>query len=222
MRGNELGTLRELSRLESREILCALDCGVYLPEWATSEIDIAREYAERMGRLHLTGYGVYAGGTMFTFGGGMIRPVGTPDRVRLSNLIGYERERGEVIANTLAFLDGRPAANTLLYGDAGTGKSSTVKAVANEFANRGLRLVEIRKECLSELHELIGLLAVNPLKFIIFVDDLSFEESGAEIGVLKAILEGSVSARAKNTVIYAQATADTWSGRPSPSAVTTI
>ena len=133
---------------------------------------------------------------------GEIIPVKYPERIQLQNLTGYERERQVIIDNTIAFIDNKPAANTLLYGDAGTGKSSTVKAIVNRFADKGLRMIEVRKKDLLEIPYLIEQLANNPLKFILFIDDLSFSKSNEEIGALKAILEGSVSAKTDNIVVY--------------------
>ena len=107
-----------------------------------------------------------------------------------SELPGYEQEREKVIANTRALLEGRPANNVLLYGDAGTGKSSTVKAIANEFAPDGLRLIEVKKNQLYQIPALMDELAKNPLKFILFIDDLSFASNDDNFAALKAILEG--------------------------------
>ena len=118
-------------------------------------------------------------------------------------MIGYETERGKILENTKAFLKGKPAANALLCGDAGTGKSSTVKAVTNEFFNEGLRLIELRKDQLKYFPTVMGKIADNPLKFIIFIDDLSFNKSDDNFSALKAALEGSASAKADNAVIYA-------------------
>ena len=100
-------------------------------------------------------------------------------------------------------MQNRPAANILLYGDAGTGKSSTVKAVANHLFEKGIRLVEIRKNQLLLLPRVMGEISKNPLKFIIFIDDLSFNQNDDNFSMLKATLEGSASAKAKNAVIYA-------------------
>ena len=105
--------------------------------------------------------------------------------------------------NTRAFIDGRPAANVLLCGDAGAGKSSTVKAVANAFFDEGVRLIELRKDQLRYLPEVMGKISGNPLKFIIFIDDLSFNQNDDNFNMLKAALEGSASAMADNAVIYA-------------------
>ena len=130
-------------------------------------------------------------------------PVRYPDPQRLSELPGYEQEREKVIANTRALLEGRPANNVLLYGDAGTGKSSTVKAIANEFAPDGLRLIEVKKNQLYQIPALMDELAKNPLKFILFIDDLSFASNDDNFAALKAILEGGVGGRSHNVAVYA-------------------
>ena len=118
---------------------------------------------------------------MFILRDGNTVPVKYPDKQKLSELYGYERERKAVIENTLALINGKKSHNVLLYGDAGTGKSSTVKAVVNEFSEMGLRLVEITKEQLKDIPVLIDELSANPLKFIIFIDDLSFNCSALRI-----------------------------------------
>ena len=100
-------------------------------------------------------------------------------------------------------LSGKPAVNVLLYGDAGTAKSSSVKAIANEFAADGLRLVEVKKNQLYQIPALLDSLAQNPLKFILFIDDLSFSANDDNFAALKAILEGSVGGRSQNVVVYA-------------------
>jgi predicted AAA+ superfamily ATPase len=132
-----------------------------------------------------------------------ILPVLNPDPVRLSDLSGYQDQRGLVAANTLRFLEGKPAGNILLYGDRGTGKSATVKAVCGEYASRGLRLLEVSKENLGELPEILEFTASRGLKFVIFIDDLSFEAMDDSFTALKALLEGSAESRPANTVVYA-------------------
>ena len=132
-----------------------------------------------------------------------IEPIVSADKISMDSFIGYENEREQVVANTRAFIEGRPAANTLLCGDAGTGKSSTVKAVANAFFGEGVRLIELRKDQLSLLPYVMGKISGNPLKFIIFIDDLAFNKSDDNFSMLKAALEGSASAKAENAVIYA-------------------
>lgn len=134
---------------------------------------------------------------------GRLRPVLDPDPVRISDLSGYGRQRAVVVANTEAFLAGGGANNLLLYGDRGTGKSATVKAVCNEYADRGLRLVELRKAALPRFAELLEFLAPRKLRFVVFVDDLSFEATDDAYTDLKALLEGGAELRPDNVVVYA-------------------
>jgi hypothetical protein len=175
----------------------------FLPRWETEELDLAAAYAQRMQEIGRKGYGMFAKYHVFTLENGKLTPVKYPDGQRLSQLPGYEREREKVIANTEALLAGEPANNVLLYGDAGTGKSSTVKAIANEYAAQGLRLVEVKKNQLYQIPDLMDSLAANPLKFILFIDDLSFTANDDNFAALKAILEGSVGGRAQNIAVYA-------------------
>lgn len=177
--------------------------GDFLPGWETRPADFSAAYARRLADLGHTGYGIFARYRAFTVEGGHLTPVKHPDRQRLADLPGYERERQQILANTRALLTGQPAANVLLYGDAGTGKSSTVKAIANEYAPEGLRLVEVKKNQLYQIPELVDGLAANPLKFILFIDDLSFAANDDNFAALKAILEGSVGGRAQNVAVYA-------------------
>jgi predicted AAA+ superfamily ATPase len=132
-----------------------------------------------------------------------LRPTLHPDPITLADLSGYEDQRSVVTANTLRFLAGKGANNLLLYGDRGTGKSATVKAVCNEYAPRGLRLVEVRKQDLPELPVLLEALAPRALRFVIFIDDLSFEGADDSFTGLKALLEGRVESRPDNVAIYA-------------------
>ena len=149
---------------------------------------------------------------------GKLAPVRHPDPQRLEDLPGYEREREKIIANTKALLAGLPANNVLLYGDAGTGKSSAVKAIANEYASQGLRLVEVKKNQLYLLPDLMDKLAANPLKFILFIDDLSFASNDDNFAALKAILEGSAGGRAATLRCMPPPTGGIWSRRPCPTA----
>lgn len=200
---SELKILEELSQLSAREVIVSIGYSGYLPEWKNRKADFAADYKYMIAHISTLGYGEFSKYSMFTLSGSKLVPVHFPDKIRISDLKGYERERNIVINNTKALLSGKPASNVLLYGDAGTGKSSTVKAIVNEFASSGLRLVEIRKNQMLEIPAVIESLCQSPLKFILFVDDLSFAGNNEEIGVLKAILEGTVSARAANIVIYA-------------------
>lgn len=175
----------------------------YLPRWTTLDINFSEVYAEHMAELSTKGYGIFAKYTSFLFKDGSLVPLKHPDPQRLSQLAGYETERRKLIDNTKALLAGAPAANVLLYGDAGTGKSSSVKAVANEFAADGIRLIELKKPQLHDLPVIIEQIAHNPLKFIIFTDDLTFAANDDDFDALKAALEGSAAAKSSNAVIYA-------------------
>ena len=207
---SELAFLQALCGLTLDELLAAAGSATgqaqelaFLPRWETSGIDLPAAYAQRMSEVGKKGYGMFAKHHVFTVENGQLVPVKYPDPQRLSELPGYEKEREKVIANTKALLAGMPANNVLLYGDAGTGKSSAVKAIANEFAPDGLRLVEVKKNQLYQIPDLMDRLAANPLKFILFIDDLSFTANDDNFAALKAILEGSVGGRAKNIAVYA-------------------
>ncbi|MBR3025650.1 MAG: ATP-binding protein [Oscillospiraceae bacterium] len=200
---NELAALEEISQISSEEIKKAIDYDGFLPDWDNTVYDFRAEYRTRIDNVDKYGYGIYAKYYMFIVKDGNIVPVKHPDEVKLSQLIGYETQRKMIIDNTLALLRGKPASNVLLTGDAGTGKSSSVKAIANEYRNEGLRIIEIRKDQLRDIPAVIDNLSANPLKFILFIDDLCFESDDDNFGALKAILEGSVSARTQNIAIYA-------------------
>ena len=207
---SELAFLQALCGLTLDELLAAAGSATgqaqelaFLPRWETSGIDLPAAYAQRMSEVGKKGYGMFAKHHVFTVENGQLVPVKYPDPQRLSELPGYEKEREKVIANTKALLAGMPANNVLLYGDAGTGKSSAVKAIANEFAPEGLRLVEVKKNQLYQIPDLMDKLAANPLKFILFIDDLSFTANDDNFAALKAILEGSVGGRARNIAVYA-------------------
>jgi len=199
----ELGLFQKLSEITPQELADAFDYSGFIPKWRTSDIDFLSEYRNRINNIGKYGYGLYSKYIMFILKNGKTVPVKHPDAQKLSQLYGYERERKAVIDNTIALLEGKPAQNVLLCGDAGTGKSSTVKAVVNEFADRGLRLIEITKQQLRDIPHIIDSICKNPLKFILFIDDLSFSSDDDCFGALKATLEGSVSARADNIAIYA-------------------
>lgn len=200
---NELYILEQLSQITSEDIISKINYSGFLPHYRTENLDFSKIYADRIHQINQYGYGIYSRYHVFVIKDGAIVPVEYPDSIRLSQLSGYERERSEVIDNTLALLKGRPANNVLLYGDCGTGKSSTVKAIANEYYPDGLRLIELKKKQLHEIPAIVETISKNPLKFIIFIDDLSFTEDDDDFAALKAILEGSVSSTASNLAIYA-------------------
>ena len=199
---DELDFLQQLGRATLDEVFPG--AAVFLPRWQTTpDADYRAAYEARRAAAGRKGYGMFARYHVFALEDGHLVPVRYPDPQRLSELPGYEQEREKVIANTRALLEGRPANNVLLYGDAGTGKSSTVKAIANEYAADGLRLVEVKKNQLYQIPDLMDQLAANPLKFILFIDDLSFSSNDDNFAALKAILEGSVGGRARNIAVYA-------------------
>ncbi|MBP3697570.1 MAG: ATP-binding protein [Clostridia bacterium] len=199
----ELEILQSVADLTPAEIQSAIEWNGFLPVFKAEKVDLANDYAKRTRNIGKYGYGIYAKNHMFRIDNGKIVPVLHPDETTLSDLIGYEREKKIILDNTKALLEDRAAANILLTGDAGTGKSSTVKAVVNELHKEGLRIIEVRKEQLREIPVILDELSDNPLKFILFIDDLSFQKDDDNFSALKAILEGSVSAKSKNVVIYA-------------------
>lgn len=151
----------------------------------------------------INGYGKFAKHIAFTWRNSELCPVTSIDPITLSDLKNYEVQRQKVIDNTESFVTGHPANNVLLYGDRGTGKSSTVHALLNEYHNRGLRMIEIPKSTVSELTLIREAIADAPLKFIIYIDDLSFDSNDSSFSELKAALEGSLSGKQANTLIYA-------------------
>ena len=129
--------------------------------------------------------------------------VDNPDPIRMEDLVGLEDQQEEIIRNTRHFIAGLPANNILLYGDRGTGKSSTIKSLIHIFGNEGLRLIEISKHDILNLHRVIRQVRGRGQKFIIFIDDLSFEENETEYKELKALLEGSIEKPPENVLVYA-------------------
>ncbi|MDO5141968.1 MAG: ATP-binding protein [Eubacteriales bacterium] len=150
------------------------------------------------------GYGFFAQATAFAVqDDGTLAPIVHPDRIRLCDLPGYERQKQQILKNTRAFLDGREANNILLYGDKGTGKSSTVKAVANEYAVRGLRIIEMSPRHITHFPALFAQTLRSPFRFIVFLDDLSFSREDDNFAALKAFIEGGLAGKPANLVIYA-------------------
>lgn len=181
-----------------------------MPEWKTdgkAMLPLTTQWHKHIDDLidfyKNNGYGKYAKFAAFTWRDREFVPITALDPIRLTDLKNYETQRRQVLDNTLAFLNGLPANNVLLYGDRGTGKSSTVHAILNEYKSRGLRMIEISKGDINELTMIRERISDSPMKFIIFIDDLSFDSHDDSFGELKAALEGSLSGRQSNTLIYA-------------------
>ena len=200
---NELAILQRLARLRPQELQREVSYYGVLPEWNISDINFYEAYMERVQHIGKYGYGKFARHAMYVIRDGLCTPVLHPDPIRMDDLIGAQAERDAVRENTRTLLSGGPAQNVLLCGDAGTGKSATVKALVNEYFSEGLRLIQITKEQIPMLPALMEQIYDNPLKFIFFLDDLSFSADDNSFGTLKAALEGSVAAHPGNAVIYA-------------------
>ena len=147
-----------------------------------------------------------------------IQPINNMDKVMLDDLIGYEIQKKKLVDNTKAFVEGKKANNVLLFGDSGTGKSTSIKAIVNEFYEDGLRMIEIYKHQFKHLSNVIAQIKNRNYKFIIYMDDLSFEEFEIEYKFLKAVIEGGVETRPDDILIYATSNRrhlirETWNDR---------
>lgn len=147
-----------------------------------------------------------------------IYPINNTENVVLDDLVGYEIQKQKLIDNTEAFVEGRPANNCLLFGDSGTGKSTCIKAIINEYYDRGLRMIEIYKHQFKDLSTVISMIKNRNYRFIIYMDDLSFEEFEIEYKFLKAVIEGGVETKPDNVLIYATSNRrhlikETWNDR---------
>lgn len=151
-------------------------------------------------------------------GGFSFKPINNMDAVMLDDLIGYEIQKQKLVDNTEAFVQGRRANNVLLFGDSGTGKSTSIKAIVNQYYDDGLRMIEIYKHQFKYLSGIISEIKNRNYKFIIYMDDLSFEEHEIEYKFLKAVIEGGVETRPDNILIYATSNRrhlikETWNDR---------
>ena len=183
--------------------------------WQNTIAELAHHYRQQ-------GTGIFARYTAFRWQNQKLIGISQPDSIQLSEIVGYESQKAILIKNTQFLLAGYSALHTLLYGSRGTGKSSLVKALRTEYSNQGLRIVEVTKSELYNLPAIVEQLRDIPQKFIIFVDDLSFEEDDDAFKALKVVLEGNITATAKNIVVYATTNRrhlirEYFSDRPRPS-----
>lgn len=170
-----------------------------LPDWNVGgHID----YEELVRFYRVNGCGWFARYKAFVWQDGGLHPVPKPDFIEESEMWGYKRQRSQVIENTRALIAGKRVNNVLLYGVSGTGKSATVKAMLSMPEFEGLRLIEVQKDDLTEIPQLVRKLGDRPQKFIIFIDDLSFDKADKTFSVLKTILEGGLEPRPTNVAVY--------------------
>lgn len=149
------------------------------------------------------GSGYFARANAFTVLDGNPQPIANPDPIRLTDLKGYAVQKKQIRDNTLALLEGKDANNIFLYGDKGCGKSSTVKAIANEYADRGLKIIEMPMSQINSFPSICAQIAESPFKFILFLDDLTFTAEDERFIALKAFIEGGVAGKPSNMAIYA-------------------
>ncbi len=201
----DLAAVKKLSEYSSEKLKatiadrCDKELLDALPDYEQGEFDYTTEYFLSFAAKH--GSGMFAKYKAFTYNDSELQPIESTDPIRLSDLKNYEAQRDQVVENTLCFVNCKPAHDVLLYGDRGTGKSSTVKALLHEYET--LRLVELPKSEIAQLPKLFRELQRSPLRFIVMIDDLTFAEDDDRFGVLKAALEGSAAARPENVLIYA-------------------
>ena len=195
--------LSAVSDSEIKDIL------ITMPAWENgfAVLPLEKNWDTQLGALSdyykSNGYGLFSKYKAFSWREHTLFPISSTADIRLTDLKNYDLQRRKVVDNTESFVNGYPANNVLLYGDRGTGKSSTVHAVLNEYANKGLRMIEISKGDIPDLTLIREIISNSPMKFIIFIDDLSFDSHDDSFGELKAALEGSLSGKKANTLIYA-------------------
>ena len=201
----DIQTLNALLDLYGRDFKAAAPTKLQaLPDFAASDALPFKDGAALADYYRANGYGFFAQSTAFAVqDDGTLAPIRHPDGVRLADLPGYERQKQQILKNTRAFLDGREANNILLYGDKGTGKSSTVKAVVNEYADRGLKIIEMSPRHIACFPRIFAETLRSPFRFIVFLDDLSFSREDESFAALKAFIEGGLAGKPANLVIYA-------------------
>ncbi|MBW4561469.1 MAG: ATP-binding protein [Mojavia pulchra JT2-VF2] len=186
----------ETELMQQHRQVTAMACLQSWENWPDAVEDLAAYYQQ-------FGTGLFAEYRALRWQGGQFVGIQHPDPVQMNVLVGYESQRDALLKNTEFLLSGEAALHVLLYGSRGSGKSSLVKALLNEYGHRNLRLVEVAKSELQDLPKIVEQLRGVPQKFIIFVDDLSFEEDDDAFKALKVVLEGNLTARSQNVVVYA-------------------
>lgn len=204
----DLATLNEAGRLDTSALLAQLakeapELGPVFSALPPLPVGGSIDFSELVDSFCHNGVGLFAQGRAFHWENGVLTPVKHPDPIDYADMIGYQWQREEVIQNTRALIQGRPANNVLLYGDSGTGKSATIKSLINmpEFFN--LRIIEVSKSSLGGITELSRLVGSHTQKFILYIDDLSFEKEDKGFSALKTALEGGLELRPDNVAIYA-------------------
>ncbi len=196
----------------------------YSKEYVHSIINITNsqspeELLERLiNHYEVLGMGLLSKYTAFRFDGEELMGIGNADKTVFSDIVGMDHQKEVLIENTKAFVDGKFANNVLLFGDRGTGKSSSVKALLNMFSDRGLRVIELPKSAITKIPDLTKVLEESPHKYILFLDDLTFERHDTEYRALKIAMEGQLQATASNVLVYATSNRrhlirETWADR---------
>ena len=199
-----------------RDRICDLNKALAETETAVEFKDIMTQFYKEFGVGKLGLHKAFR--IAHTEEGALIEPITKIAHVHLDDLVGYEIAKKKLIDNTKAFVEGKKANNCLLFGDAGTGKSSSIKAILNQYYDQGLRMIEVYKHQFKDLNDVIAQIKNRNYKFIIYMDDLSFEEFEIEYKFLKAVIEGGVETKPENILIYATSNRrhlikETWNDR---------
>lgn len=198
---DELNILQEFATIEYEEIdsFNVQSC----PYLINSKLDFVSIYMDKIKNIYKLGFGIFANHRFFTYSKNAFQPVLSYDKINFKDMTGYKHQHNLLLNNIKAFVNGKKASNTLLYGDAGCGKSSSCKALINKYYKDGLRMIEVKRDQISELENIFESLADNPLKFILFIDDLSFKNNDIDYIYLKNVLEGAVTLNNDNCLIFA-------------------
>ena len=197
----ELNVLYKISTLSKSDFSKEIQDNFLL--FPAKSNDFTDEYFERIKNINKIGFGIFCNNNVFEANeDGELLPVESFNIRPLSKMYDYAREREKILENTKALINGNPCCNVLLYGDAGTGKSSSIKAIANEFFKDGLRLIELNKSQISLIPKIVEKVANNPLKFIIFIDDVTLNQEDSAFCALKTILDGDSKGISDNIAVY--------------------